>query len=168
MELSRYNYSIFDYLRKYDSFWRKQIKNFLNLLTFNTKKNETKVSHKSNVSDMPDEVVFEVMKFMDFDTLMFASCVNNKWNTVSHLTDELWSNLLKHQYSLCCDAMVLKKTHVDIATNKDGCLRSQSKIVYRQMFDSYHDLRTANIMYNRMPEIPVQFLIYLSPHVCFR
>ncbi len=95
-ELALYKFSIFDYLRKNDPVWRKQIdalKTGLCLFPTSVHKENKLPKNNSGIGcinfNLPDEVIFEIMKYFDCATLLFATCVSRNWNLIASMSDEL-------------------------------------------------------------------------------
>ena len=64
----------------------------------------THTPSKTNINNIPEELIYEVMSFMDAASLVAAAQVSIRWSHYSN-QEELWTNLLLKNFNLSVDAL---------------------------------------------------------------
>jgi hypothetical protein len=152
--LTCYGWTILDYLRQYDLSWINSLETlkekYLALSgVFIVKKSKKKRS-LGKPDRFPPETVFEVLSYLDFETLLEATQVSRCWRDLAN-RDSLWQNLLVAKYGLSAKTIVKRRRK---KVEKD----CNPKEMFRLVFLSFLDLIRTEAMYKERPVIPVSAL----------
>lgn len=152
--LTCYGYTIFDYLRQYDLSWIHSLEALKEQYLASAGVVIVKKSKKKRSLGKPDrfppETVFEVMSYLDFETLLEATQVSRCWRDLAY-RDSLWHNLLVAKYGLSAKTIVKKRRR----KVENDC---NPKEMFRLVFLSFLDLIRAEAMYKERPFIPASAL----------
>lgn len=145
----KYGYSALDYARQYDPEWILLVKYLKELYD----KYQTKLSRrqcrqqfkKVNVNPFPRELVYEMMAYLDNQSLCVVAEVSKEWNELA-TKPSLWETLLFDRFRISCGSLRCKasKTNKRKSTNAaeqpvrlNADTDVHPKILYQRMHESF-------------------------------
>ena len=180
-EIISYGY-VLEYARKYDNEWKRMLQNLMKAIFMHypgifskdfccncavedfihPKKGSVKSVTQRHI---PDECIFESMKFMSYKDLATASVVCSQWYKLSQKS-ELWENLLLKCYQINLENFKLSNKIKNGATSSHrGNEIIPAKLVYRMMYQSLLNIVFENYgsSLKQVPSVPSSFLHQARP-----
>ena len=169
-ELIPYGY-VLEYARKYDSKWKRMLQNLIEAISLHFPGKVMKISRSvfcpndlihpqtSFISrHVPDECIYESMKFMSYKDLAAASMVCSGWNKLSQRR-ELWENLLMKSFGIALESFnVNNEMRIGAKLNRENGIISP-RLAYRMMYQTFLNIALEKYgTFKQAPSVPRSFL----------
>eukprot|EP01035_Chromulina_nebulosa_P024500 gene24500-31903_t len=162
---------VFEYARKYDNDWKRMLQNLITIISLHYPEIFVRISRSEfgpkdfihpqifMFRHIPDECIYESMKFMSYKDLAAASMVCSKWNKLSQRS-ELWENLLMKFYGIDLANFNLSNEMRIGAKLNSGNEIVCPRLAYRMMYQTFLNIAFEKYgnSFKQAPSMPSSFL----------